>query len=106
MNVPRRRFLRAAGVSLALQSLSAFDSARAADVVQPRRRMVCICTPLGLHPDNFIPQQVGKDYTLSPYLETIKVYRDDFTVISGLSHAGVSPGFAHQATATVAEIAG
>ena len=37
---------------------------------------------------------------LTPYLETIKEFRDDFTVISGLSHAGVSPGFAHQATAT------
>jgi len=96
----RRHFLRAAGVALALPCFDAFSPARAADAPHPRRRMVCICTPLGLHPDNFIPTEAGRDYTLTPYLETIKDYRDDFTVISGLSHAGVSPGFGHQATAT------
>jgi hypothetical protein len=99
MHHNRRYFLRASGVALALPCLDAFSSARAADA-QPRRRMVCICTPLGLNPDNFIPKQAGKDFSLTPYLETIKDYRDDFTVISGLSHAGVSPGFGHQATAT------
>jgi len=51
--------------------------------------MVCICTPLGLHAPNFFPEQTGKDYQLTPYLETIKDYRDDFTVISGLSHPDV-----------------
>src|SRR6478609_6940123 len=30
----------------------------------------------------------------------IKDYRDDFTVISGLAHAGMSSGFAHQASAS------
>jgi hypothetical protein len=99
MQLDRRKLLRAAGVSLALPCFDTF-SARAADAERPRRRMVCICTPLGLHPDNFIPQETGKDYALTPYLETIKDYRDDFTVISGLSHPGVSPGFGHQATAT------
>ena len=62
--------------------------------------MVCICTPLGLHPANFFPEKTGKDYELTPYLELLKDYRDDFTVISGLAHAGMSPGFAHQATAS------
>ncbi|MGZ0169066.1 MAG: DUF1552 domain-containing protein [Planctomycetales bacterium] len=100
MRHSRRRFLRAAGVMLALPQFDAFSSARAADGELPRRRMVCICTPLGLHPDNFIPTEAGNGYQLTPYLETIKDYRDDFTVISGLSHTGVSPGFAHQATAT------
>ncbi len=100
MQSDRRRFLRAAGVSLALPCLDAFTSAGAAEASDERRRMVCVCTPLGLHPDNFIPREAGNRYELTPYLETIKDYRDDFTVISGLSHAGVSPGFGHQATAT------
>lgn len=99
MRHDRRRFLRATGVSLALPSLAAFSSARAEDGNQPRR-MVCVCAPLGLHPDNFIPKDSGRDYTLSPYLETMEDFRDQFTVVSGLSHAGVSPGFGHQATAT------
>ncbi|MFT5525259.1 MAG: hypothetical protein ACI9HK_003226 [Pirellulaceae bacterium] len=101
MKLQRRQFLQAAGVSMALPCLAAFTPARAsADAELPRRRLVCICTPLGLHPPNFFPEKAGKDYALTPYLETLKDYRDDFTVISGLSHAGVSPGFAHQATAS------
>jgi hypothetical protein len=59
-----------------------------------------MCTPLGLYPPNFIPETTGKDYTPSAYLELLKDLREDFTVISGLSHAGMSPGFAHQATAS------
>ena len=53
--------------------------------------MVCICTPLGLHPPFFFPEKAGKDYELSPYLEVFKDFRDDFTVISGLSHPDVGP---------------
>ncbi|MSR56022.1 MAG: DUF1552 domain-containing protein, partial [Gemmataceae bacterium] len=37
---------------------------------------------------------------LTPYLEVLKDFRSDFTVVSGLSHAGMSPGFAHQASAS------
>jgi hypothetical protein len=62
--------------------------------------MVCLCTPLGLHPAYFFPEKVGKDYELTPYLEVLKEFRGDFTVVSGLAHAGMSPGFAHQASAS------
>ncbi len=94
--ITRRHFLRAAGVSLALPW---FDAFAAADE-KPRRRMVCICTPLGLHPAFFFPEKAGKDYDLTAYLDVVKDFRDDFTVISGLSHAGMNPGFAHQASAS------
>ena len=101
MQPSRRRFLRTAGIALALPCLSAFSGLRGADKEPaPRRRMICICTPLGLHPPNFFPEKAGKDYELTAYLEMIKDFRDDFTVISGLSHAGQNPGFAHQATAS------
>jgi hypothetical protein len=53
--------------------------------------MVCVCAPLGLHPPNFFPQKSGKDYELTPYLDVLKDFRDDFTVISGLSHPDVGP---------------
>src|SRR5215813_9712376 len=101
MPLHRRTLLRAAGVSLALPCLDAFapTSARAAEA-QLRRRMICICAPLGLHPAYFFPEKEGKDYELTPYLEVLKEYRSDFTVVSGLSHAGMSPGFAHQASAS------
>jgi hypothetical protein len=53
--------------------------------------MVCICTPLGVHPPYFFPQKAGKDYPLTPYLDVLKDFRDDFTVLSGLSHPDVGP---------------
>src|SRR4029078_8618125 len=100
MKFTRRHVLRPAGIGLALPCLNAFSPARAAAVAQPRRRMVCICAPLGLHPDNFFPEKSGPEYELTPYLEYLKDFRDDFTVISGLSHAGMSSGFAHQSSAS------
>jgi len=97
MQNSRRQFLRAAGVSLALPWLDAFvpRPARGAAVPGPPRRMICICAPLGFYPGNFIPQETGRTYTLSPHLEVLGDYRDDFTVISGL--AGINGG--HQAIA-------
>src|SRR5262245_28259128 len=101
MTLHRRTLLRAAGVSLALPCLDAFTPARARGAdAQPRRRMVCICAPLGLHPAFFFPEKDGKDYELTPYLEVIKDFRSEFTIVSGLCHAGQSPGFAHQASAS------
>lgn len=85
MRLSRRTFLRAAGVSLALPRLEA----NAAPAAKTPRRMVCINTPLGLHPAAFFPEKSGKDYALSPYLEVVKEFRDDFTVVSGLSHPDV-----------------
>jgi hypothetical protein len=94
MPTSRRQFLRAAGVSLALPWLDTLlPVARGAAVSSPPRRLICICAPLGLYPGSFFPKQTGKRYELSPYLEVLSEYRDDFTVISGL--AGISGG--HQA---------
>jgi hypothetical protein len=86
----RRTFLRAAGVSLALPWLEATSvtAGKAAPAKTPRR-MVCICTPLGLHPAHFFPEKACKDYALTPYLEVLKEFRNDFTVVSGLSHPEV-----------------
>jgi len=103
MNFTRRQVLRAAGISLALPWLDIFAAEPKRELgklKQRPRRMVCICAPLGLHPDNFFPAGIGKDYALSPYLEILKDFREDFTVISGLAHAGMSSGFAHQASAS------
>ena len=90
MKLDRRHFLRGAGVTLALPLLDSClpRPARGAESTSPRR-MVCICTPLSLHPPFFFPEQAGKDYQLSPYLEPLQKFRDDFTVISGLSHPDV-----------------
>lgn len=90
MMLCRRSFLRAAGVSLALPWLEAMAPVRALGAATgPPRRMVCICSPLSLHPGYFFPEKGGKDYALTPYLEVLKDFRDQFTVMSGLSHPDV-----------------
>lgn len=83
----RRRFLRSVGVSLALPYLA--TASGAATAANPPRRLVCINTPLGLHPPFFFPSKAGRDYPLTPYLDVLKEFRNDFTVISGLSHPDV-----------------
>ncbi len=89
MQLNRRTLLKAAGVSLALPWLESF--ARGAQVSATPRRMVCVCTPLGLHPPQFFPETAGRDYLPSSHLEILKEFRDDVTVISGLSHPEVGP---------------
>jgi len=84
----RRTFLRAAGVTLALPWLESARGA-ASSVAKPPRRMVCVCTPLGLHAQHLFPEKPGKDYVATPYLDALKAFREDFTVISGLAHPEV-----------------
>jgi hypothetical protein len=93
MKLTRRNFLKAAGVSMALPWLESMVPVRAlGTTAKPRRRMVCICSPLGLQPAYFFPQKgSGKDFELSPYLEVIKDFRNDFTVVSGMAHPDVGP---------------
>jgi hypothetical protein len=85
----RRTFLRAAGVSLALPWLEATAAAAGKAAAKSPRRMVCVCAPLGFHPAYFFPEKAGKDYALTPYLEVLKDFRNDFTVVSGLAHPEV-----------------
>ena len=89
----RRRFLRGAGVLLALPLLNGMTekSARAAGLARPQR-MLLISNNLGVLPKPFFPQETGRDYALSPYLAPLAEFRSDFTVFSGLSHPGVVGG--------------
>jgi hypothetical protein len=97
----RRRFLRAAGVALALPFLDSMiapfarTTFAAANPLTPSaapRRLFGICNNLGLLHEPFFPTDSGKDYTLSPYLQYLKDYRGDFTVLSGVSHPNVDGG--------------
>lgn len=59
---------------------------------QPPQRMLLISNNLGVLPKQFFPEQTGRDYQLSPYLAELADFRNDFTVISGLSHPDVDGG--------------
>jgi BMFP domain-containing protein YqiC len=95
--IPRRSFLRGVGVSLALPMLNAMLPAFGASTPPPRRRMVAICTTLGIYPDNLFPKETGKGYTASPYSQVIDEFRDQFTIFSGLCHPEVDGAHASEA---------
>jgi hypothetical protein len=87
----RRSVLRGAGVALALPWLDAMAPAFARRA-GPKRRMVAINVGLGLHIPHLVPATAGPDYALTPYLEPLREFRKDFTVISGTSHPDVDGG--------------
>ena len=90
----RRTLLRGAGVTMTLPLLEAMGlpQAQASTPNESPRRMICINTTLGLHTPNLFPSMAGRDYELTPYLEPIRDFREDFTVFSGLSHPEVDGG--------------
>ena len=91
--LPRRRFLRTAGVTLALPLLECLRPVFAQGAKLPTpKRMLLISNNLGVLPKPFFPQGAGPDYELSPYLSALADFRGDFTVFSGLSHPDVNGG--------------
>src|SRR4051812_49026228 len=91
----RRTFLRGAGTTMALPLLECMAPAVAAEgKTAVPRRMVAIETNMGIVPQFFFPENTGKDYTLTPYLERLAKHRGQFTVFSGTSHPGVTGGHA------------
>lgn len=91
----RRDFLRASGVALGLPLLHSLGSAWADAPRQgprPRRRLVSICAPLGIHTPLLFPETAGKEYEVTPYLEPLQPLREQFSVISGLMHPMVDGG--------------
>jgi hypothetical protein len=93
----RRRFLQGTGVAMSLPFLDAMlpGTARAASsapAAAKPRRMLGVCNNLGLRPDLFFPADTGREYTASPYLKILEPHRNDFTVISGVSHPNVDGG--------------
>ena len=99
----RRTFLRGTGVALALPFLDAMTpafaprsvlGAEAAEKQAVPRRMVAVETNMGILPQYFFPEQAGKEYTASPYLEKLAAHRQNLTVFSGVSLPGVTGGHA------------
>ena len=86
--ISRHFFLRGGGASLSLPLLSAMQgrSCRGADTASSIPRTVMICGGLGFHTPFLFPEQPGRDYESTPYLDLLADHRDQFTVFSGLSH--------------------
>lgn len=100
-HLTRRHVLRGLGAALSLPLLDAmlprvwsapsqFKPLGKSDAVQPR--LICCYVPNGVNIMEWVPKDSGRNYTLSPTLETLKDHRSDFTVISGLGHPASQGG--------------
>ncbi|MFM9066404.1 MAG: DUF1552 domain-containing protein [Planctomycetota bacterium] len=88
--IPRRTFLRGAGVAIALPMLDAMIplSRAASSAPQAIKRFVCLSNNYGVYPEAFFPSQdqPGPDYRMPETLQPLEKHRRDFTVFSNLDH--------------------
>jgi hypothetical protein len=92
-HLSRRAMLRGAGITLGLPLLDAMVPAFAAiKETQQAKRFVGVSLALGMHNPNLVPESSGRNYKPSRYLAGIQDLREDFTVVSGSSHPGVTGG--------------
>jgi hypothetical protein len=98
--LPRRTFLRGAGVTLALPLLDAMVPAMTAlaqTPARPLRRLGFIYMPNGVamnHTgiDYWTPAGEGRNFQMSQILTPLSAYRDRMVVISGLDHNQAETG--------------
>ncbi len=94
--VSRRTFLRAGGVALALPSLEAMTKttygASAGQNGQSRQRALLAIDAGSIYAPFLFPERAGRDYEPTSLLRILEDVREDFTVISGVSHPHVGGG--------------
>ncbi len=91
----RRTLLRGVGVAMALPFLDSMTPAfgqKAKTARKSPHRFIGVSNALGFHASNLFPSQTGKNYQTTRYLKSIDDLRDEFTVISGVSHPDVGGG--------------
>lgn len=93
----RRHLLKGTAAAIALPLLDAMGPSIGQSAMAGRpgfssseksapRRFVAMCATLGFHTPFLFPNKVGRDYETTPYLKFLEKHRDQFTVVSGLSH--------------------
>ena len=86
-HLDRRTFLRGVGATLALPLLDAMTPAFAsAPAREAPLRMVFTYVPNGMTMADWTPAAEGSSYALSPTLASLERHRDEFMVLSGLTH--------------------
>jgi len=89
VNTTRRTVLKGIGGALTLPLLESLTFAAPSQGEVPTRFLV-VGNPFGAHPDNFFPQDFGKDFTISPTLKSLEWLKDRLTIISHTDHNMVS----------------
>lgn len=80
----RRTFLQGTGAVIALPFLESLlpRAARAAALGAPPTRLISYFVPLGMLADDWVPKTTGPGYALSPTLQPLAGYVNDFTVVT------------------------
>ena len=84
--VNRRTFLRASGVAMGLPLLESMAPALTRAAAASPKRLVTICSTLGLFSSSWFPKTAGAGYEATEYLDLIDEHRSRYTLFSGLSH--------------------
>ncbi|HEX6861522.1 MAG TPA: DUF1552 domain-containing protein, partial [Thermoanaerobaculia bacterium] len=82
--IGRRTFLRGLGATVALpfrESLGRADARR----TDPKR-LACFYIPGGINQYGWFPEKTGADFDLPSSLKPLEAHRDQFSVLTGLSH--------------------
>ncbi len=82
----RRTFLRASGVALALPLLESMAPVLARAAAGAPKRLVTVCSTLGLYSSSWFPRTAGADYEATEYLKLLDQHRSRYTLFSGFSH--------------------
>lgn len=85
--ISRRMLLKGLGAGLALPLFDAMAPTRlrASEAQQSPNRMAIVFVPNGVQMPDWTPQGEGRDYQLSPTLQTLAAQKNDFCVLSGLT---------------------
>ena len=108
-HLPRRTFLRGAGVAISLPLLDSMVAAQtplARTAANPCSRLGCIYVPHGATMDKWTPAQEGKGFEFTEILKPLEKYRDRLVVVSNLAHpqaagVGSDAGADHARSAAV-----
>jgi hypothetical protein len=88
-HLPRRAFLQATGVSLALPLLDSMVPALTAQsktAAKPAQRLGFVYFPHGAIMEKFTPATEGTGFAFSPILTPLEPFRSRIVVVSGLDH--------------------
>jgi hypothetical protein len=108
-HLPRRTFLRGAGVAIALPLLDSMvpaGTALAQTAAKPMTRLGCIYVPHGATMDKWTPAAEGKGFEFTESLKPLEKFRDRLVVVSNLAHpqaggVGSDAGADHARSAAV-----
>src|SRR6266403_3746046 len=92
--IPRRSFLRGAGVTLALPLLEAMipaATALAQTAAKPTSRFVGCFVPHGMAPGYWVPEKEGPGFEFNFCFKPLEPYRKQVTILSGLHSRSAEP---------------